>query len=159
MSGKLFSVGEKLYELWSHRAKKLNNVKESGTKVLNQVVKWMLGKYSLFLTQPPLFCGLVPSSSMPDIWYRSKPVRFLSTPRPKPSRVHWSIPRLFFTRQGKVTWSPTLAVWSGGSRRNSWGGTDSATGHATTTQTIQKIHILILSSPPLLLSASSWNGK
>ena len=32
MSEKLFSVGEKLYELWSHRAKKLNNVKESGTK-------------------------------------------------------------------------------------------------------------------------------
>ena len=31
MSEKLFSVGEKLYKLWSHRAKKLNNVKESGT--------------------------------------------------------------------------------------------------------------------------------
>ena len=38
MSEKLFSVGEKLYELWSHRAKKLNNVKESGTKFLSELL-------------------------------------------------------------------------------------------------------------------------
>ena len=55
MSEKLFSVGEKLYELWSHRAKKLNNVKESGTKsnssshyLMNEVAKIDFEKWNAY---------------------------------------------------------------------------------------------------------------
>ena len=48
----------------------------------------------------------------------SNPFKFLLRPRPKSSLVHWRFPTLFSTLQGRVTCSPSAAVWSGGSRMN-----------------------------------------
>ena len=50
--------------------------------------------------------------------YRVNPSSLRSLPRPKSSRVHCSTPRRSDTRQGNVTCSPTVAIWSNGSRRN-----------------------------------------
>lgn len=59
-----------------------------------------------------------PSSSLPTIEYLSKPLRFLWTPRPKSSFVHWIKPDLSMTRHGSVTREPMIAVWSCGSMAN-----------------------------------------
>lgn len=56
-----------------------------------------------------------PSSSLPIILYRSKPLKLRCHPRPKSSFVHWSVPCLPITRHGNVTRDPTIAVWSCGS--------------------------------------------
>ena len=50
--------------------------------------------------------------------YRENPSSLRSLPRPKSSRVHCSTPRRSDTLQGNVTCSPTVAIWSNGSRRN-----------------------------------------
>ena len=52
--------------------------------------------------------------------YLLKPVKFRSVPSPKSSRVHCNTPLLFTTRHGRVTCSPTMAIWSKGSLRNAW---------------------------------------
>lgn len=61
-----------------------------------------------------------PSSSLPTIEYRSYPLRFRWTPRPKSSLVHWMSPVLSTTRHGSVTREPMMAVWSCGSIANLW---------------------------------------
>lgn len=61
-----------------------------------------------------------PSSSLPTIEYRSKPLRFRCVPRPKSSFVHCNVPCLPITRHGRVTREPTMAVWSCGSIANTW---------------------------------------
>lgn len=61
-----------------------------------------------------------PSSSLPTIEYRSKPLKFRWTPSPKSSFVHCMRPVLSITRHGRVTREPTMAVWSCGSMANLW---------------------------------------
>ena len=52
--------------------------------------------------------------------YLRNPSSPRSLPRPKSSLVHWRTPSLFTTRQGRVTCSPSLAIWSKGSRKKLW---------------------------------------
>ena len=59
-----------------------------------------------------------PSSSLPTIEYRSKPLKLRCTPNPKLSFVHWIKPDLSITLHGSVTREPIIAVCSCGSMAN-----------------------------------------
>lgn len=89
------------------------------------------------------------------MWYRSKPVRFLSTPRPKPSLVHWSMPLLFWTLQGKVMWLPWVAVWSSGCLKKTcwraWPPMGKSWQLANKVHARFKVSLTLLSGPPIII--------